>query len=44
MTKYITIYITNKKGMSYMITKKAGCFLINKENKEIALIYRKKTK
>lgn len=25
-----------------MITKKAGCFLINKETKEIALIYRKK--
>ena len=25
-----------------MITKKAGCFLINKETKEIALIYRQK--
>lgn len=25
-----------------MITKKAGCFLIKKETKEIALIYRKK--
>lgn len=25
-----------------MITEKAGCFLINKETKEIALIYRKK--
>ena len=25
-----------------MITEKAGCFLIKKETKEIALIYRKK--
>ena len=25
-----------------MVTKKAGCFLIKKETKEIALIYRKK--
>ena len=24
-----------------MVTKKAGCFLIKKETKEIALIYRK---
>ena len=27
-----------------MITEKAGCFLIKKETKEIALIYREKQK
>lgn len=30
------------KESNYMIIEKAGCFLINKETKEIALIYRKK--
>ena len=31
-----------EEGENYMVTEKAGCFLIKKETREIALIYRQK--